>query len=121
MTGDIWHMDPSLVFTGKIYKREWYRDTSGKRVDGYAVRWCDGGRENWPYSSLVPALVPIASDVYVIQENLDVDTVGDDAKGDSDDSIPCPDGREDPEATEFMDQYLDDSDESDGKIVPEDC
>ena len=62
----------------------------------------------------------------VPEENPDVDPVvgvnAPSTKTDSVDSSPCPDDhdREDPESTiEFMDQYLDDSDESDGKIVPE--
>ena len=61
MGGEVWFMNPKLIFTGAITKREMYRGRGRgrKMVDGYEVRWCDGERENWPYESLLPHLIPV--------------------------------------------------------------
>ena len=72
MDGSVWHEDPSIIYTGIITKREKYRGRNRELVDGYEVRWCDGNRENWPYESLLPCLVPVMSSF----ENDDVITVG---------------------------------------------
>ena len=59
MDGSVWHEDPEKIYTGLITKREWYRGRKRERVDGYEVKWCDGNKENWPYESLLPCLVPL--------------------------------------------------------------
>ena len=59
MDGSVWYLDPEKIYTGFITKREWYRGRKKERIDGYAVKWCDGQKENWPYESLLPCLVPL--------------------------------------------------------------
>ena len=66
MDGSVWYEDPRIVYTGIITKREKYRGRNKEVVDGYVVKWCDGKRENWPYESLLPCLVPETSDNDVV-------------------------------------------------------
>ena len=74
MRGDVWFMNPNLVFIGKITKRETYRGRgkgkARKMVDGYLVKWSDGKWENWPYESLVPCLVPLPRNIELGGQNL---------------------------------------------------
>ena len=85
-------------------------------IDGYAVRWCDGAKENWPYESLVPCLVKKPVKELVID-----DVVG--SGEDTGVNVGVDDGRDviDVERIEFEGKYLDDSGEEDGIIDPSDC
>ena len=66
MNGSVWYEDPNIVYTGIIIRREKYRGRNKEMVDGYLVKWCDGNRENWPYESLLPCLIPENSDNDVV-------------------------------------------------------
>ena len=131
MDGSVWHEDPSIIYTGIITKREKYRGRNRELVDGYEVRWCDGNRENWPYESLLPCLVPVMSSfenddvITVVGERLkssENDKINDDnssssvKKVNSDSESDC----DDPEKIDFEGEYISDSDDDDGEVKPED-
>ena len=124
MSGDVWCMDPNLIFTGSITKRERYRGRGKgrKMVDGYLVPWSDGNRENWPYESLLPCLIPCvsgkdqSSDGGLVSK-MRASTLGvsvDDSK-----TIDI-DISGDPEADEYGGLYISDSGDDMEQIVPDD-
>ena len=127
MRGDVWFMDANLVFTGLITKREVYRGRGKgrdrKRVDGYEVQWSDGKRENWPYESLLPCLIPLPSRSTVCVSALRQEEV--ECKISEYNETESDKGQEkcvdDPERNDYEGMYMSDSGEDNEKIHTEYC
>ena len=128
MMGDVWYLDPNLVVIGKVTKREWYRGRKRERVDGYEVKWDDGVRENWPYESLLPCLLPnkdsdssLSGIRSASRENISVDHVNKAMLSHEKIGVDQVDkGMADPEKEEYEGNYLTDTgSDSDGEIIPQ--
>ena len=123
MDGSVWHEDPNIIYTGIITRREKYRGKNRETVDGYEVRWCDGNRENWPYESLLPCLVPVVSVnvngggvISDVCERLYPNDTPLVKKTQSESESD----HDDPEKMDFEGEYISDSDNDDSHIKPED-